>query len=654
MDFEQGLQIADEVVFIRTGRRLSSVEIMVLRGCWQEQTYDQIADTTGYSIGYLNRTVAPRLWQTLSDSFGEKTGKKNLRFVLERHLRRQASAGQLGGRSPIDSAASSGSDSSGSDWSSEPAAPLSSSSPLKPPDCQVSWGDAIDVSGFQGRQAELESLTRWICTERCRLVVLLGMGGIGKTTLSVKLAQRILEGERVNASMSGSVNADPSTPPPLHPLTPPSPYSSTPFDFIIWRSLRHAPPLEALLVDLLSFLPAEAATQPNISDFLNCLRRFRCLVLLDGLESFLEASKIGQFRPGYENYGELLRLVGEIAHQSCVLVTSREKFAEVSVLEGIESAVRSRRLDGSPEAVQAIVQDKGLLGSDQQKQQLGSFYGNNPLALKIVATSIRELFEGNIESFLSEETLLLNGIRHLLDQQFNRLSPLEQSIIYWLAVNRDWTTVSELQIDIVPPISKARLLEALEALSLRSLVEKQSNGYSLQPVVMEYGVEQFTERLVNELKTTELTLFLNHAILKATASEQVRERQRKFVLQSIANQLSKQFGSLAALEQQILQILTKLRRSAGRTAGYGAGNLLNLMHHLGLELSNYDFSNLTVWQADLRTASLHQVNFAEADLTNTVFADSRGDCPYIGMNITGATGLTDAQKETLKQLGAID
>lgn len=80
MEFEQGLQVIDDMVFSRSGRRLSPVEVAVLRGCWQDQTYDQIAVTTGYSIGYLNRTVAPKLWQTLSDAFSEKTGKK--KFAL--------------------------------------------------------------------------------------------------------------------------------------------------------------------------------------------------------------------------------------------------------------------------------------------------------------------------------------------------------------------------------------------------------------------------------------------------------------------------------------------------------------------------------------------------------------------------------------------
>ncbi|MEH2393091.1 MAG: hypothetical protein V7K21_16040 [Nostoc sp.] len=52
----------------------------------------------------------------------------------------------------------------------------------------------MDVSRFYGRATELETLSQWIVRDRTRLVVLLGMGGMGKTALSVKLAEQ-LQGE---------------------------------------------------------------------------------------------------------------------------------------------------------------------------------------------------------------------------------------------------------------------------------------------------------------------------------------------------------------------------------------------------------------------------------------------------------------------------
>src|SRR5947208_4846790 len=78
-----------------------------------------------------------------------------------------------------------------------PAAPAGARAPLvvaetaadQPAGPRPDWGEAPEVSAFQGRRAELETLGHWLLQERCRLVALLGLGGIGKTALATRLAQ---------------------------------------------------------------------------------------------------------------------------------------------------------------------------------------------------------------------------------------------------------------------------------------------------------------------------------------------------------------------------------------------------------------------------------------------------------------------------------
>lgn len=329
------------------------------------------------------------------------------------------------------------------------------------------WEEIVDVSVFYGRTEELNTLEHWILKDRCRLVAILGMGGIGKTTLSVKLAEQIQHS----------------------------------FEVVIWQSLRNGPPVKEILTNLLQFLSHEQKIDltenvgEQASQLMDCLRSKRCLLVLDNLETILTSSNCaGHYREGYEGYSELLRRVGEERHQSCLVLTSREKPKRFGAIEGKTLPVRSLQLTGLNEAEgQAILKTKGLFGAENSSTVLVNCYSGNPLALKIVATTIKDLFDGNVTEFLTQSTVIFGDIRELLEQQFERLSALEKEIMYWLAVNREPVSLSQLRKNIVSSITHQKLLEALESLKRRCLIEHSTARFTLQTVVMEYVTAQLVE-----------------------------------------------------------------------------------------------------------------------------------------------------------------
>jgi transcriptional regulator with XRE-family HTH domain len=59
------------------------------------------------------------------------------------------------------------------------------------PEPRVDWSDALAVPSFYGRAGELAMLTQWVIEEHCRVVSVLGLGGIGKTALAVSLMHQV-------------------------------------------------------------------------------------------------------------------------------------------------------------------------------------------------------------------------------------------------------------------------------------------------------------------------------------------------------------------------------------------------------------------------------------------------------------------------------
>src|SRR6266566_278516 len=508
----------------------------------------------------------------------------------------------------------------------QPAKPLANQE-LASPSSRLDWGDALDVHEFYGREAERLQLEQWVLQERCRVVSVLGMGGIGKSALAVTFMHQV----------------------------------ASAFEAVVFRSVRDTPPCQDLLADCLQVLsPQPLPTLPisvdrRIDLLLECFQTRHCLLVLDNLETLLqEHDPEGSFRAGYEDYAALLRRVAETPHQSCLLVTSRETPAELGQLESRRASVRALRLAGlEPDACEQLLEERDVIGSTQERVRLAQLYAGNPLALNIVAETISELFGGEISSFLEQNTVIFSTIRDLLAEQFTRLSALEQALLFWMAVMREAQDEVSLHAQMVPPVASVQVSEALEALQRRSLVVRGKRGtageaqatFALHSVVLEYVTELLVERVSEQLllfispepkasrasgvgemafkgQHAEWEHLLSYALEQAEAREYVRQAQERLLVAPVLVRLQASYRQTEAVEELLLWLLNQLRTWNQEAQGYGPVNLIMLLRGLRGHLRKIDLSQLAIRGAYLQGVEMQDARLSGATLRGTIFTET--------------------------------
>lgn len=321
-----------------------------------------------------------------------------------------------------------------------------------------------------GRKRELAALARLLADRQCRLLTIVGPGGVGKTRLAIEAA-----------SVHGGLFADGVHFVPLASLASPSLVVPA-----IAGALGHA----------------FSGSMAPLNQLLRHLRDRSTLLLLDNFEHLLEdgvgLAELLQGAPGLKllvTSRERLNLQGEwLFDLQGLPVPSPEQ------ADGTEETSSVALFEASARRVQAGFRLEALDAEERQAiARICRLVEGMPLAIELAAAWVRVLSCAEIAAEIERSLDFLAGaardmperhqsLRAVFCHSWSLLPEGERSVLCRLAVFR-----GGFQRQAAEQIAGASL-GALSALESKSLVRRQKNGrYDLLEVVRQYALEHLDQ-----------------------------------------------------------------------------------------------------------------------------------------------------------------
>ena len=312
------------------------------------------------------------------------------------------------------------------------------------------------ITRFYGREQELNFLSDGVLNQNTHLISVLGLSGIGKTTL----VKRFID---LNIQQ---------------------------FEIIIWRSLKFPKSLDLLIDDLLNVCQqeAKATIDDKLKQLFNILKNKKCLIILDDLENiFVNRQFTGQYKPEYQDYKTFLQMITEIEHQSYLILISQEKCQEMISLDSELYPIHSLELSGLNNAATEILKNQGLK-NEENCLNLINLYESHPKYLQYISILIKDVFQGEVIEFIKENILILTAdFKTEFDSIWLRLSDIEKEIL--LKISQNHQPISRDEIKKCLSLSSIDIINGLQSLTRRFLLTKLENDEKLlniSPILREY------------------------------------------------------------------------------------------------------------------------------------------------------------------------
>jgi DNA-binding Xre family transcriptional regulator/GTPase SAR1 family protein len=341
---------------------------------------------------------------------------------------------------------------------------------------EINWQDIIEPRqninrwdlipadpNFYGRTEELQQLKIWTTNPNCRLIMLYGLDGIGKSSLVSQLIKQV----------------------------------SFSFQRVEWKTFSYGDAVESTLSDLLQQLDPQ-----NLFDNLNYQQlnerlwqelQQRCLIIL-------EQEQDGD-TDNFDNYKQLLRKLLQThgkSHYSCILlVTSYEKPDDVTAVANHNDAAKSLHLSGvDVKTGLEIIKNKEpkLVKNLEVASDLVTRFGGYPLALKLVSSYIRDQYNGDVQAFLNN-IYIPQSIEDIIT---GLIDDLDQPALVILDILKDSEPMSQPQLQAAcheQIQSDLDFIRAKDILERRSLLTRYE-GNTEDGREFLFGLEQVTKHVL--------------------------------------------------------------------------------------------------------------------------------------------------------------
>jgi len=369
---------------------------------------------------------------------------------------------------------------------------------------------------FVGRAAEIKALADRLQEPACRLLTLIGPGGIGKTRLALEVARQLIDRSAIT----------PDTPA----------HFPEGIFFVDLMPIDSAAGMVAAMAEAVGF--TFYSNTPPQQQLFNYLKARKLLLLLDNFEHLCPESSL---------VAELLAAAPGVK----MMVTSRDALplqsAYLHLIQGLDYAAEQPAVDATAtDAVRLFVQCAqrhqatfALATNLTSVTQICRMVGGLPLALELAATWLRTLSCTQIAQELEKGVTLLRAnlldlperhrdIRMVFEQSWQRLTPTEAAVMARLALFRGGFTLAAAET------VAAASIQTLAALVEKALIRRDESGrYQIHELLRQFAYDKLSVGKVQaEAAAAHARFFLQLAAQVQTNLTDHRQQAALAILQA--------------------------------------------------------------------------------------------------------------------------